>query len=186
MSCVFFLRSTQTFVGPLLILNTFVEIMCCSSFHTSHAVMRTTCSSAHKSFLPFNRSVCLGVLWIRNMCGSDLKSVCVCTRAQRSLVCAADSPVEWLKVRHQRPNSSAGFMFIPPPLCALLPNLTSFLPICQNTAAAPLRSPSCCDYPLSVQVGAAERGSLEAAVIYWLFGHSGHPSPSLSDVHEGK
>lgn len=76
MSCVFFLRSTQTFVGPLLILNTFVEIMCCSSFHTSHAVMRTTCSSAHKSFLPFNRSVCLGVLWIRNMCGSDLKSVC--------------------------------------------------------------------------------------------------------------
>lgn len=116
----FFLRSTQTFVGPLLILNTFVEIMCCSSFHTSHAVMRTTCSSAHKSFLPFNRSVCLGVLWIRNMCGSDLKSVCVCTRAQRSLVCAADSPVEWLKVRHQRPNSSAGFMFIPPPLRALL------------------------------------------------------------------
>lgn len=118
--CVFFLRSTQTFVGLLLILNTFVEIMCCSSFHMSHAVMRTTCSSAHKSFLPFNRSVCLGVLWIRNMCGSDLKSVCVCTRAQRSRVCAADSPVEWLKVRHQRPNSSAGFMFIPPPLRALL------------------------------------------------------------------
>lgn len=49
-------------------------------------------AAPHKSFMPFNRKVCLGVSWVENICGSDLKSVCTC--ALRSFICAADSPVE--------------------------------------------------------------------------------------------